>query len=79
MIKLEVMMISELYDPTLQAENLLSHNASKAIVIGGSIAGLLAAQVLSKYFDRVLILERDRFSSSPKPRQGIPQSYHPHA
>jgi 2-polyprenyl-6-methoxyphenol hydroxylase-like FAD-dependent oxidoreductase len=72
------MMISELNIPTLQSEKLLFQDASKAIVIGGSIAGLLAAQVLLKYFDRVLILERDRFSARPEPRKGIPQSYHPH-
>jgi 2-polyprenyl-6-methoxyphenol hydroxylase-like FAD-dependent oxidoreductase len=72
------MMISELNNPTLQSKNLLFQDASKAIVIGGSIAGLLAAKVLLKYFNRVLILERDKFSTNPEPRQGIPQSYHPH-
>jgi phytoene dehydrogenase-like protein len=32
-----------------------------AIVIGGSMAGLLAARVLADYFEQVTILERDRF------------------
>ncbi len=32
-----------------------------AIVIGGSIAGLLVARVLADHFDRVTVVERDRF------------------
>lgn len=51
----------------------------RAIVIGGSIAGLLAARVLANYFDRVIIVERDRFPEKPAPRQGVPQSYQLHA
>ena len=31
----------------------------KAIVIGGSIAGLLAARVLSDYFKEVILIEKD--------------------
>lgn len=31
-----------------------------ALVIGGSMAGLLAARVLANHFDRVTIVERDR-------------------
>ncbi|MDZ8083193.1 MAG: FAD-dependent monooxygenase [Nostoc sp. DcaGUA01] len=52
---------------------------NKAIVIGGSIAGLLTAQVLTKYFDRVIIVERDRFPEQPEQRHGVPQAYHVHA
>lgn len=51
----------------------------RAIVIGGSIAGLLAARVLADYFDRITIVERDRFPEKPIPRQGVPQSYQLHA
>jgi 2-polyprenyl-6-methoxyphenol hydroxylase-like FAD-dependent oxidoreductase len=72
------MVISHPSKLTFQIENWSYRNTSQAIVIGGSIAGLLAARVLSNYFERVLILERDRFSANPQPRQGIPQSYHPH-
>lgn len=72
------MLISNPSQLTVQTEKWLCQSASQAIVIGGSIAGLLAARVLSNYFERVLILERDRFSANPEPRQGIPQSYHPH-
>ncbi|MGV2831803.1 FAD-dependent oxidoreductase [Myxosarcina sp. GI1(2024)] len=45
----------------------------RAIVIGGSITGLLTAKVLTNYFERVTVVERDRFPEQPKPRKGIPQ------
>ncbi|MBE7382782.1 MAG: 2-polyprenyl-6-methoxyphenol hydroxylase-like oxidoreductase [Leptolyngbya sp. SIO1E4] len=45
-----------------------------AIVIGGSMAGMLSARVLSGHFEQVTILERDRFPhEQPAPRRGIPQ------
>ena len=34
--------------------------ADHAVVIGGSIAGLISARVLSDYFDKVTVLERDQ-------------------
>src|SRR5690349_9440943 len=52
---------------------------SHALVIGGSMAGLLAARVLTGYFDRVTIVERDRFPEGPAPRAGVPQARHAHA
>ncbi|MEG4091762.1 NAD(P)/FAD-dependent oxidoreductase, partial [Microcoleus sp. Pol12B4] len=51
---------------------------SHAIIIGGSLAGLLASRVLAKHFDRVSIVERDFFPEQPAPRPGIPQSSHLH-
>lgn len=50
-----------------------------AIVIGGSIAGVLAARVLTDHFDSVTIVERDRFPERPEFRKGVPQSWHLHA
>jgi 2-polyprenyl-6-methoxyphenol hydroxylase-like FAD-dependent oxidoreductase len=50
----------------------------KAVVIGGSIAGLLAARVLADYFTEVIVVERDRLPKEPKARQGVPQSVQPH-
>ncbi len=50
----------------------------KAIVIGGSIAGLLSARVLSEQFTSVVIVERDRLPSQPEKRKGVPQSVQPH-
>jgi 2-polyprenyl-6-methoxyphenol hydroxylase-like FAD-dependent oxidoreductase len=51
---------------------------SHAIIIGGSLAGLLAGRVLAKHFDRVTIIERDFFPEKPVSRPGIPQSRHLH-
>jgi 2-polyprenyl-6-methoxyphenol hydroxylase-like FAD-dependent oxidoreductase len=50
-----------------------------AIVIGGSIAGLLAARVLSDHFEKVTILERDPVRDVPESRKGQPQTRHIHA
>ena len=50
-----------------------------AIVIGGSMAGLLAARVLSDHFERVTIIERDQFIDNAEPRKGVPQGRHVHA
>ena len=50
-----------------------------AVVVGGGLAGMLAARVLSDHFDRVTLLERDRFSETPSARKGLPQGRHAHA
>jgi len=50
-----------------------------AIVIGGSMAALLAARVLSEHFERVTIIERDRLHDDVQPRKGVPQGRHVHA
>lgn len=49
-----------------------------AIIIGGGIAGLLAARVLCGYFKKVIIIEKDRYPSQAGPRNGTPQSNHVH-
>lgn len=49
-----------------------------ALVIGGSIAGLLAARVLSDHFERVTIIERDDLPQSGDYRAGVPQARHLH-
>ncbi|MBD1844895.1 monooxygenase [Cyanobacteria bacterium FACHB-63] len=49
-----------------------------AIVIGGSMAGLLAARVLSEQFERVTIVDRDQLPFTAEPRRGVPQSVQPH-
>jgi glycine/D-amino acid oxidase-like deaminating enzyme len=54
------------------------HN-KKAIVIGGSMAGLLAARVLSDHFSHVVVLEGDDLSDEGTPRPGIPHGRHAHA
>jgi 2-polyprenyl-6-methoxyphenol hydroxylase-like FAD-dependent oxidoreductase len=55
-----------------------SSSGEHALVIGGSMAGLLAARVLSEHFERVTIVERDRFPEGPGFRKGVPQSKHLH-
>ena len=50
-----------------------------AIVIGGSMAGLLAARVLSDHFEQVTMIERDRLTGEAEARKGIPQGRHVHA
>lgn len=50
-----------------------------AIVIGAGIAGLCAARALADHFERVTVLERDRFPSSAQSRPGVPQGRHAHA
>ncbi|MCB0209327.1 MAG: 2-polyprenyl-6-methoxyphenol hydroxylase-like oxidoreductase, partial [Anaerolineae bacterium] len=49
-----------------------------AVVIGGSIAGLTAARVLSDRFARVTIIERDQLPDTPEFRRGTPQARHSH-
>ena len=49
-----------------------------AVVIGGGIAGLLAARVLTDHFERVTLVERDHFPETASPRKGLPQSRHLH-
>jgi 2-polyprenyl-6-methoxyphenol hydroxylase-like FAD-dependent oxidoreductase len=49
-----------------------------AIVIGGSMAGLLTARVLSQHFKYVTIIERDPLRNAPEARKGQPQVRHAH-
>lgn len=49
-----------------------------AVVIGGSIAGLLAARLLSDYFRQVTIVERDPLPDVVEARKGVPQGRHAH-
>lgn len=51
---------------------------NQAIVIGGSIAGLLAAKVLANHFERVTLVERDILPETAEYRKGIPQARHVH-
>lgn len=50
----------------------------RAVVLGGSVAGLCAAGALADHFDEVVILERDVLPSDAQHRRGVPQSKHPH-
>ncbi|MDP7703569.1 MULTISPECIES: NAD(P)/FAD-dependent oxidoreductase [unclassified Mycobacterium] len=48
------------------------------MVIGASIAGLSAARVLSDYYERVTVFERDDLPSAPANRATVPQDRHLH-
>lgn len=50
-----------------------------AVVVGGSMAGLIAGRVLADAFERVTVIERDAFPDDPRPRRGVPQGNHVHA
>ena len=52
--------------------------SNKAVVIGGSLSGLLAARVLAERFGEVILVERDSFPDEPVFRKGVPQSRHLH-
>lgn len=51
----------------------------KAIIIGGGIAGKLAARVLSDFFKEVIILEKDDQTVGAHSRKGAHQADHLHA
>jgi 2-polyprenyl-6-methoxyphenol hydroxylase-like FAD-dependent oxidoreductase len=44
-----------------------------AVVIGGGMAGLLAARVLASHFERVTVVERDPLPDDLNARKGVPQ------
>lgn len=45
----------------------------RAIVLGGSMAGLATTRVLADCFDEVLLVERDALLDDVEPRKGVPQ------
>ena len=49
-----------------------------AVVLGGSLAGLLAARVLADHFEEVTLIERDAYPDTTEARKGIPQANHVH-
>src|SRR5690349_10786127 len=49
-----------------------------AIVIGGSMSGMLTARVLSDYYERVTIIDRDQLPETVEFRDGTPQARHLH-
>jgi 2-polyprenyl-6-methoxyphenol hydroxylase-like FAD-dependent oxidoreductase len=50
-----------------------------AVVVGGSIAGLLAARVLADRYGTVTVVERDTLTGAPQHRRAVPQGQHIHA
>ncbi len=56
----------------------MARQDSSAVVLGASMAGLLAARALSSHFARVTIVERDLLPDRPDIRKGVPQGAHAH-
>ncbi|MET7284707.1 FAD-dependent monooxygenase [Streptomyces sp. NPDC005573] len=56
----------------------MSERKSSAVVLGGSLAGLLAARALASAGARVTVVERDALPAGPEPRKGLPQARHVH-
>ncbi|RSM62815.1 FAD-binding monooxygenase [Amycolatopsis sp. WAC 01376] len=50
----------------------------RAVVIGGSVAGTLAARVLSEFYREVVVVDRDEVLGVDKPRRGTPHTWHAH-
>jgi 2-polyprenyl-6-methoxyphenol hydroxylase-like FAD-dependent oxidoreductase len=48
------------------------------VVIGAGMAGLTAAQAISRHFGKVTIIERDVLPAEAAPRSGTPQAQHAH-
>ena len=49
-----------------------------AVVLGGSVAGVLAARALCEGGHRVTVIDRDRLPGGPVTRAGVPQGRHAH-
>ena len=50
-----------------------------AIVVGASMAGMLAARILADRYATVTVIDRDPLADEPTPRPGVSQATQPHA
>jgi 2-polyprenyl-6-methoxyphenol hydroxylase-like FAD-dependent oxidoreductase len=55
------------------------HLGDRALILGGSMAGLFAGHVLAGFFREVLVVDRDRLVGVDGLRRTTPQSFHAHA
>ena len=51
---------------------------NRAVVLGGGLAGLLAANVLAEVYPDVLVVDRDELTGVANARRGVPQGRHAH-
>jgi 2-polyprenyl-6-methoxyphenol hydroxylase-like FAD-dependent oxidoreductase len=51
----------------------------RAVVLGASMAGLLAARVLADAYAQVTVIDRDQLPETPMHRRGVPHGRHAHA
>jgi 2-polyprenyl-6-methoxyphenol hydroxylase-like FAD-dependent oxidoreductase len=57
----------------------MSETGENAVVLGASMAGLLAARVLADFYRTVTVVERDVLPENGINRRGVPQGRHVHA
>jgi len=50
----------------------------RAVVLGASMGGMLAARVLADFYRTVAVVERDVLPDNPANRRGVPQGRHTH-
>ena len=56
----------------------LDKQAERAVVLGGGMAGLLAARVLSDAYNEVIVVDRDELTGTTDARNGVPHGRHAH-
>lgn len=56
----------------------VSESRGRAVVVGASMAGLLAARVLADAFEEVCVVDRDPLPDDSVARHGVPQARHVH-
>jgi 2-polyprenyl-6-methoxyphenol hydroxylase-like FAD-dependent oxidoreductase len=62
----------------MKIQEIPTKHSSRAVVIGGSITGLMVARVLSAHFADVLVCDRDHLPTQARPRSTVPQEHHVH-
>lgn len=69
---------SRLDSTKLDLDDVRARGRGVAVVVGGSIAGIAAAKVLSESFERVIVLEKDQPHRRREGRTGAAQGWHLH-
>jgi 2-polyprenyl-6-methoxyphenol hydroxylase-like FAD-dependent oxidoreductase len=62
----------------MRSDQVHQRQRDRAVVIGASIGGLLAARVLADHYREVVVVDRDRFGSFGDFRKGVQQARHAH-
>jgi 2-polyprenyl-6-methoxyphenol hydroxylase-like FAD-dependent oxidoreductase len=63
---------------TEEVAGMRRHIGDRAVVLGGSLAGLLAARVLADAYAQVTVIDRDELPVTPAHRRGVPHGRHIH-
>src|SRR5918998_818819 len=62
----------------MRSDQRQNQRRDRAVVIGASIGGLLAARVLAEGYGEVVVVDRDRFGAFGEYRKGVQQARHAH-